>query len=209
MTVVCSLAVAGWFLSFIGLGVLSFVLMVAFGFTVYFFRDPQRDFTPESGAVFSPSDGRVVEVSTEREDEFFGCEVTKVSVFLSLFDCHVNWFPVSGAVKASRHKAGRFRLGFSSEASKENERLATLIRPEGEAPEILLIQVAGFLARRIVSHAHEGMFLSAGERFGIIKFGSRIDLFLPLEYKVKVRRGDILTGRQTVVARLEREAGDG
>lgn len=205
LPLLCSLAVAGWLFSFISLGLLSFVCMVAFGFSVYFFRDPDREFSPEPGAVFAPSDGRVIAVSTEREDTFLKREVTRVSVFLSIFDCHVNWFPVSGTVVASERRAGRFLFGFSSEAGDKNERVATLIRPDG-APDILMFQVAGFVARRIVSHAAEGMSLEAGERFGIIKFGSRMDLFLPPEYEVKVRRGDVLTGRRTVVARLAGEA---
>lgn len=201
LAVLCVLAFAGWLFSFLSLGVLSFLFMAAFGFSVYFFRDPDREFSPEPGAVLAPSDGRVLSVTTEREDGFLGREVTRVSVFLSIFDCHVNWFPVSGTVLASERRAGRFLLGFSSEAGDKNERVATHIRPD-TGPDIVMFQVAGFVARRIVSYAAKGMSLTAGERFGIIKFGSRIDLFLPPQYKVEVKRGDILEGRQTVVARL-------
>ncbi|MCY4047059.1 MAG: phosphatidylserine decarboxylase [Candidatus Dadabacteria bacterium] len=204
LSLLCSIAAAGWLFSFLGLGVLSFLCMAAFGFSVYFFRDPDREFSPEPGAVFAPSDGRVIAVSTESEDTFLGREVTRVSVFLSIFDCHVNWFPVSGTVLSSERRAGRFHLGFSPKAGDENERVATVIHPDG-APDILMFQVAGFVARRIISYAGKGMSLEAGERFGIIKFGSRIDLFFPPQYKVEVRRGDVLTGRRTVVARLSGE----
>ena len=200
--VLCALAFAGWLFSFVGLGVMSFLFMVAFGFSVYFFREPNRDFSPEPGAVFAPSDGRVTGVSAAGEDEFPAPGATKVSVFMSVFDCHVNWFPVSGTVVSSERRPGRFHFGFSEKAGSENERVSTLIRPYGGGGDILMFQIAGFLARRIVSRADEGMSLEAGERFGIIKFGSGITLFFPPEYKVTVKRGDILTGRQTVVARL-------
>ncbi len=202
MSIIFSLAVAGWLFSLIGLGGISFLILVAFGFCVFFFRDPVRTIPSDDGAIVSPSDGRVTEVKTEREDDFLHREVTRVSIFLSIFDCHVNWFPVSGEVAASRHIAGKFSLAFSEGASKHNERLATLIKPDGGLPEILIEQVAGFVARRIVSNTSVGARLKGGERFGIIKFGSRINLFIPSEYGVEVKEGDLVRGAETTIARL-------
>ncbi len=202
------LALCGWIFSFLGLGVFSFLCLLAFGFSLYFFRDPERESDSPDDCLTAPSDGKVLEVVTETESSFLNREVTRVSVFLSLFDCHVNWFPVSGEVTARERVDGKFGFGFSSAASRENERLATVIKPSGGGPELVVVQVAGFVARRIISHASRGDVLKRGQRFGIIKFGSRIDLFLPPEYKVEVRKGDILTGAESVVARLAR-GGDG
>ncbi len=200
VAIIFVLAVAGWLLSLLGLGGLSFFLLILFGFTVFFFRDPLRTAPSDDGLVVSPSDGRVIEVVREREDVFLHREVTRVSIFLSLFDIHVNWFPVSGEVTASEHRPGKFTLAFGERASKENENLATLIKPDGGWPEILMVQVAGFVARRIVSNAPVGALLKRGERFGIIKFGSRLDLFIPEEYKVQVRKGDEVRGAETKIA---------
>lgn len=202
LPIICVVAALGWLFAIFGFGFLSFFFLVAFGFTLFFFRDPLRTAPSENGSVLSPSDGRVIEVAREREDSFLHREITRVSVFLSIFDCHVNWFPISGEVVASEHKAGGFSFGFDKNASKRNERLTTLVRPDGGAPEVLMAQVAGFVARRIVSHAPKGARLKRGDRFGIIKFGSRIDLFLPAEYEVKVRRGDRVVGAETTIARL-------
>ncbi len=205
ISTVFAVAVAGWLFSLTGLDVVSFLFFIVFVFTLFFFRDPQREVPPDDGSVLAPSDGRVIEVTTEREDNFLRCEVTRVSVFLSIVDCHVNWFPVSGEVKDSRRRAGKFALGFSSAATKENERVATLVKPDGGGPEFLMAQVAGFIARRIVSHASKGAHLKRGQRFGIIKFGSRIDLFFPDGYEVKVVKGDVVRGAETAVARLVRD----
>lgn len=204
-----SVAVAGWLLSFAGFGFLSFLFLIAFGFVLFFFRDPRRQTGSDGKSLLAPSDGKVIEVAKETENDFLRCEVTRVSVFLSIFDCHVNWFPVSGEVKVSERRAGKFSLGFGKNASKQNERIATVIKPEGGGPEILLAQVAGFVARRIVSNAPAGAHLKRGERFGIIKFGSRIDLFLPCEYEVKVKEGDVVRGAETEVARLAKENSPG
>ncbi len=205
MSIVGALAVAGWLSAIVGFDGFSLLILVAFGFAVFFFRDPERQTAADDGTLVSPSDGRVIEVKTEPEDDFLRREVTRVSIFLSIFDCHVNWFPVSGEVAASEHIAGKFFFGFSESASKRNERLATLIKPDGGGPEILMAQVAGFVARRIVSHAPAGAHLKRGQRFGIIKFGSRIDLFFPAEYGVEVSEGDLVRGAETPIARLLRD----
>jgi len=204
---ICVLAVAGWLLSLLGLGGLSFFLLLLFGFTLFFFRDPLRTAPTDNELVISPSDGRVIEVVKEHEDVFLRREVMRVSVFLSIFDPHVNWFPISGEVADCNYSPGKFTLAFGGKASKENERLATLIKPDGGKPEILMVQVAGFVARRIVSHAPKGARLKRGERFGIIKFGSRIDLFIPEEYEVRVRKGDEVRGAETTVAVLSGDSG--
>ncbi|WP_462137302.1 phosphatidylserine decarboxylase family protein [Candidatus Mycalebacterium sp.] len=209
LPIICTVAALGCLFAIFGFALLSFFFLIAFGFTLFFFRDPSRTDTSEDGSVISPSDGRVIEVSSEREDRFLHRDVTRVSVFLSIFDCHVNWFPVSGEVSASEYRAGRFSFGFDKNASKHNEQLATLVKPDGGAPEILMAQVAGFIARRIVSHAPQGARLKRGDRFGIIKFGSRIDLFIPPEYEVSVREGDRVVGAKTVIARLVTGTGAG
>lgn len=170
---------------------------VCFLAVCFFFRDPERVIPAGEGVVVSAADGRVVgirEVSRDREGGLSGIQV---SVFLSVFDVHVNRIPFSGRVRAVQRRPGRFLLAFQERASAENEQVAVEI--EGAGRTLAVKQIAGFVARRIVCHAAEGAQVRRGERFGMIKFGSRVDLILPPDSEVRVRVGDRVRAGETII----------
>lgn len=180
-------------------------LGLATAFSAFFFRDPERRPPPDPDAVLSPADGKVVQI---RPEENGGA---RVSVFLSVFNVHINRSPVKGRVVGAEYQAGRFRAAFRRAASAENERNTVRILPAAgpgeERGEVAVRQIAGVLARRIVCWARTGDELEAGERLGLIKFGSRVDLFLPPQARVVVRERDRVRGGLDVVARWEKGRG--
>ncbi|MCS6965224.1 MAG: phosphatidylserine decarboxylase [Candidatus Kapabacteria bacterium] len=170
--------------------------------TFWFFRDPERNI-PEiarrEGALIAPADGRIVQICHVVEPEFIGGDAVQVSIFLSLLDVHVNRVPVSGVVRLCRYVPGRFYAAYRSEASRRNEQM--LVGIESCCGRLLLRQIAGVLARRIVCSLREGQNVRVGERFGMIKFGSRVDVLLPVGQAelyvyegMKVRAGETLLG---------------
>ena len=169
---------------------------------VNFFRCPIRTFEHDSErVVVAPADGRVVVVEEVDENEYFHDRRLMVSIFMSVFNVHANWIPVDGTVKLVRHHDGNFSKAWLPKASIENERSTVVIEtPEGV--EILTRQVAGALARRIVTYAREGEACFVDEHMGFIKFGSRVDLYLPLGTKVLVELGQNTTGNETIIANL-------
>jgi phosphatidylserine decarboxylase len=175
-------------------------LLVGVGFCVYFFRDPEREPPPGDGLVVSPADGRVLEVCPEQEDQFLHAPATRVSIFMSPLDVHVNRSPQAGTIELVRHTAGKFRAAFKGKASLDNERNAVVL--EGGGRRYVVVQVAGAVARRIVCRRQRGDRLARGERFGMIMFGSRVDLFLPPEVQPRVAPGDRVRAGQTVVGEL-------
>jgi len=175
-------------------------LLLGVGFCLYFFRDPERQPPPDDHLVVSPADGRVLEVREEREEQFLHQPATRISIFMSPLDVHVNRSPVAGTIELVRHTAGRFRAAFADKASLDNERNAVLLTTPGG--RFLVVQIAGALARRIVCHRQPGDWLARGERFGMIMFGSRVDLFLPPAARPVVARGDRVRAGHTVVAEL-------
>lgn len=177
-------------------------LLLGVGFCLYFFRDPERTPPPGEHLVVSPADGRVLEVVEEREERFLSAPVTRVSIFMSPLDVHVNRSPVAGAVALVRHTAGKFRAAFHDKASLDNERNAVVLESAGR--RYLVVQVAGALARRIVCRRRAGDWLARGERFGMIMFGSRVDLFLPAGVVPRVAKDDRVRAGVTVVAEAPR-----
>jgi len=175
-------------------------LLIGVAFCLYFFRDPERQPPADDHLVVSPADGRVLEVREEREEQFLYQPATRVSIFMSPLDVHVNRSPVAGTIELVRHTAGRFRAAFADKASLDNERNAVLLTTPGG--RFLVVQIAGALARRIVCHRQPGDWLARGERFGMIMFGSRVDLFLPPAARPVVARGDRVRAGHTVVAEL-------
>jgi phosphatidylserine decarboxylase len=167
---------------------------------LYFFRDPKRQSPAEPGVVFSPGDGEVVAVVEGCEERYLKETVRRVSIFLSVTDVHVQRSPVTGRVALVEHRPGKFLQAFRPEASEVNESIAMII--EGEYGRVLVKQIAGILARRCVNYAQVGDELAAGQRFGLIRFGSRVDLFLPLEAQVVVAVGDRVVGGLTPIARF-------
>jgi phosphatidylserine decarboxylase len=155
-------------------------------FVLWFFRNPERAIPSEQKTVVSPADGRVVEVSKVYEDRFLHGKAIKIGIFMSPLDVHVNRIPYGGKILNIRHQAGKFLSAFKANASMENEQNAVLLEtPTGQ--RILFVQIAGLLARRIVYWIHEGEQVQTGQRFGLIKFGSRMDLYLPADTKISVK----------------------
>jgi phosphatidylserine decarboxylase len=190
-SVACILAWIGWWPPAVVLGL---VALACLGF----FRDPERTSPPAPGAVLAPADGRVMRID-EVDDPWVGPAV-RVSIFLSPLDVHVNRSPVTGLVESVRFEAGRFMAAYRDEASELNERCTLAL--QGDAARIGVKQIAGVLARRIVCRARAGEKLMAGERFGLIRFGSRTDLVVPRSTEIRVKAGDRVRGGETVMGVL-------
>ena len=170
-------------------------------FCLYFFRDPRRTVPQGEGVVLSPGDGRVVDVSRVEEGRFLKRSAIKVSIFLNLFDVHVNRAPTNGRVLGVFYNPGRFFAANVPKASLENEQNAVLLETRTGA-RIVCVQIAGLIARRIICRAKAGMTLRGGERFGLIRFGSRVDLYLPVTADLRVAVGDRVRGGESVIGML-------
>ncbi|MBF0293999.1 MAG: phosphatidylserine decarboxylase [Magnetococcales bacterium] len=168
---------------------------------VWFFRDPDRQTPQGEGMVIAPADGRVVAVEVVPEAPLSGLPARKFSIFMNVFSVHVNRFPVPGRVEKVSYHAGRFLNAALDKASSENERMEVLARTASGVP-ITFVQVAGLVARRIVCYLQPGQSLAAGERFGLIRFGSRVDVYLPLTAHIELAIGDATVAGETVIARL-------
>jgi len=169
-------------------------------FVLYFFRDPHRVPPAEEGLIISPADGRVVEIREVDDAAFPGGRARRVSIFLSIFNVHVNRAPAISAVSNIRYSRGRFRAAFHGKASAENERnRVDLQTPYGP---LVVTQIAGAIARRIVCDLAVGDRLNAGDRMGLIRFGSRVDLFLPLAADLRVKKGQKVRTCATVMASM-------
>ena len=160
-----------------------------------FFRDPERTPPADPGAVLAPADGKVMDV-VDLDDWFVG-PATRVSIFLSPLDVHVNRAPVGGVVRDVEYVPGRFLAAYRPEASEENERCTVAI--EGDLGRVSVRQISGVLARRIVCRARPGDKLAAGERYGLIRFGSRTDVFVPRGARIRVEPGDRVVGGESIV----------
>jgi phosphatidylserine decarboxylase len=170
--------------------------LVLAAFFLWFFRDPERAIPPEPGAVVSPADGKVTDVSAEPN----GRPGTRISIFLSVFDVHVNRSPVAGVITNIEYRHGRFRNALSAASAVENEQ--NIVTVEGEGHTVIFKQIAGVLARRIVFTKQLGDSVARGERVGLIKFGSRTDVLLDRAADVRVAVGDRVRGGATVLAYL-------
>ncbi len=170
---------------------------------VNFFRSPLRDFPGNSdNIVVSGADGTVVALEETFENECLHAKAIQLSVFMTLFNVHANWFPVNGMVEVVRHHAGRFLAAYLPKSSTENERSTVLIKADN-GQRILVRQIAGAMARRIVTYAKPGEECSINRHMGFIKFGSRVDIYLPLDAEILVKIGDKTVGGITPVARLK------
>jgi phosphatidylserine decarboxylase len=168
------------------------------GFFLWFFRDPERDVPQAPGAVVSPADGKVTEVSVVHLD---GERYTRVSIFLSVFDVHVNRSPISGVIREVRYQRGKFLNAMDAASASENEQ--NIVRVEGDGHSVVFKQIAGLLARRIVFHPRVGDRLERGQRVGLIKFGSRTDVLFDPRADVQVKVGDRVRGGASVLAYLQ------
>ncbi len=175
------------------------LLLVVLFLVLNFFRDPERVVPQEAGAAVSPADGKVIKVQTMR-DPLTGEDRTAVCVFMNIFNVHVNRMPVAGRVARLAYFGGKFINASFDKASEDNERNAVLIEDEG-GRTWTVVQIAGLIARRIICWAEEGDTLSRGARFGLIKFGSRVDLYLPSDYEPVVRIGEKVFAGQSILAK--------
>ena len=169
-------------------------------FMVQFFRDPPRQIPGEAGVVLSPADGRIVLVEKAR-DPYLERDALKISVFMNVFNAHSNRSPVDGVVEKTWYFPGKFFNADLAKASTENERAVIYLRTPG-GQDVTCVQVAGLIARRILCYAKEGRQLARGERFGFIRFGSRVDVYLPLTATPRVAVGDKVYATETVLAAL-------
>ena len=185
--------------SYVFFGITTIIYLVV----VNFFRCPIRHYEePDTeGLIIAPADGKIVVIEEVEENEYFHDRRLMVSIFMSLFNVHANWVPCDGKVKLVRHHDGRFKAAWLPKASTENER-STVVIESSTSQEILVRQVAGAMARRIVTYLQEGEECEIDEHMGFIKFGSRVDIYLPVGTKVNVELGQRTTGNETIIARL-------
>lgn len=183
-------------------GILSLISLVVYSFVFNFFRCPQRHYRGQRhGMVVSSVDGRVVAIEKVYEGEYLKSEAIMLSVFMSPLNVHANWFPVDGTVEYVAHHSGRFLSAYLPKASTDNERSTIGIQADCGA-RITVRQIAGAMARRIVTYAYKGEEASIDKHLGFIKFGSRVDLYLPVDTEILVNIGDITRGGLTPVARF-------
>ena len=185
------------------LGILGWRVWMTLGillslFIAYFFRNPRRKIPNLQNVILSPADGRVVHVGECEESRFLKERALKISIFMSLFDVHLNRAPVSGTILAQKYNPGRFLAANVEKSSLLNEQNAMILETEDRF-KVLLVQIAGFVARRIVCYAKAGDLLRKGEIFGLIRFGSRVDLYLPPEIKPIVRVGQHVKGGESII----------
>jgi len=168
-------------------------------FVLQFFRDPPREVPQGEGLVLAPADGRIVQVGSARDD-YLGRDAVKVSVFMNVFNVHSNRSPVDGTVERVEYSRGKFVNADLDKASTENERNAMVVKLDGEC--ITVVQVAGLIARRILCYVKAGDRLTRGQRYGFIRFGSRVDVYLPLTARPRVAVGDRVAATSTILAEL-------
>ena len=171
-------------------------------FASWFFRNPTRTTPLDPDAVISPADGTICQIAEVEESEHLKSKATRVSIFMSVVNVHINRAPLAGRVLATRHTPGRFAVASLDKASTENERNAILMEAPG-GRKVLFTQIAGSIARRIVCYAAPGDSLAAGQRFGLIRFGSRVDVFLPAGSRCLVSVGQKVVGGETLLGRFQ------
>jgi len=190
--------------TFIKRKTLWFMMPVSFGiwgFFAWFFRNPERAIPIATNQVISPADGKIVAIERVRENEYFKDDRLKVSIYMSALNVHVNRIPLTGTVRYVKYHAGKYLVAFHPKSSELNER-STIVIADADDNQILVRQIAGFLARRIVTYSQIEQAVTVGEELGFIKFGSRCDIFLPVDTKVLVDLDEHVCGGETVIAQL-------
>ncbi|MEP6493577.1 MAG: phosphatidylserine decarboxylase family protein [bacterium] len=182
------------------LWLLAFALTLVALWVAYFFRDPERPGPRGDRVVISPADGKVVMITEVDEPTFMKTRAVRVSVFMNVFNVHVNRYPVSGVIGLVEHKAGQFLNAASEKSSLENEQASVGL--ETGSTRLLVRQIAGLIARRIVTDGKQGEKVTQGDRMGLIRFGSRVDVFLPLNASVRVKVGDVASAGVTILGEL-------
>lgn len=200
MTLAVATLIAAVMLRSWPLWLLAFVFIVLAVWVSYFFRDPERSGERGGGIVIAPADGRVVMISEVDEPAFIHGKALRISIFMNVFNVHVNRYPVSGTVRFVHYNPGKFLNAATDKSSLENEQSSVGI--ESGSRRILVRQIAGLVARRIVTYSREGDQVEQGERMGIIRFGSRVDVFLPTSARATVKVGDNTAAGSSVIAHL-------
>ncbi|MCQ2285682.1 MAG: phosphatidylserine decarboxylase family protein [Bacteroidales bacterium] len=177
----------------------SVVLFLFFAWMLRFFRIPRRFSHEIDNGVIAPADGLIVAIEKDYEHEYFKDDRIKISIFMSIFNVHVNFFPIDGNVEYVGYHPGKYHVASLPKASNDNEHNSVVVRKD-EKRVVLFRQIAGFLARRIVCHIKAGDMAKQGTEMGMIKFGSRVDVFLPLDAQVNVKIGDVVRTQKTVLA---------
>ena len=199
-SVIAALTLPQW-LAFVVYAVALFLL----AFMLYFFRDPDRQIPGDPDALVSPADGKVVQIRQVKEPIYMKEEATQVSIFLSPIDVHVNRVPASGTIEYVKYHPGVYLMAWDERASSMNERADFGLLHES-GTKIFFRQITGFLARRIVYHIGEAEKVTAGQRFGMMKFGSRMDILVPNDMKIHVKEGDRTVAGESIIARFEDES---
>lgn len=171
-------------------------------FTIYFFRDPQREITDNEDLLVSPADGRILKIENLEESQYGTGPCIKISIFMSVFNVHVNRIPFSGVVKKIKYFPGKFINAAFDKASLDNERNAVLIETES-GKTFWTVQIAGLIARRIVTTIKEGDVVEKGTRYGMIRFGSRLELYLPTDIDIFVKEGENVSSGSTIICKLQ------
>lgn len=201
--VVAVLILLSWF--FITDTVIKIALLstaaVVYILIIQFFRYPQRTIVSNEIFVLSPADGKVCDIKEFVENEYLKTKCLQVSIFMSPTNVHINWIPVPGTVTYMKHKDGEFYAAFKDKSAEENERTTTAIKLK-DGREIVMRQIAGAMARRIINYVNVGDEVDQTTEVGFIRFGSRVDLFLPLDTKLRIKLGDRVIGSQTIIGEL-------
>lgn len=194
---------------FFGITVFSFYMQswTVFGiflfislWSIWFFRDPDRDVPEGENVIASPADGKIIEIKEVTYPYLLEGTATKISIFMNVFSVHVNRSPITGVVKGLQYFEGKFMGAFKEKASLENEQMGVAIEKDGK--NILFVQIAGLIARRIICRAKEGETLEKGQRYGLIRFGSRLDLYLPVGTKLDVEVGQQVFAGKSIIGEL-------
>ncbi len=201
LKLIIPLAILTVLMFFLDWYIVGFMLLVLTLFVLFFFRDPERTSPEGNGLVVSPADGKVIVIKDIYEANYLKQDVKQISIFLSVFNVHVNRAPSSGTIETVKYNPGKFHIAAVAKASLENEQTAMVI-VDGNR-KILVKQIAGFIARRIVCYAKPGDVIEKGERYGLIRFGSRVDIFLPKDSEIKVKLGDRVKGAKDIIALLK------
>ena len=178
---------------------ISAILGIFSVFNLYFFRDPDREIPKNPLSVLSPADGKITQIVRIVEPDYFGREVQRISIFLSVFNVHVNRVPIAGKVDYFAYRTGKFLAAFKEDASHANEQTVIGMMDQ-QGHKVLFKQIAGLIARRIICNLKEGQWIESGERMGLIRYGSRVDVFLTDDAKILVKEGSNVKGGQTVLA---------
>lgn len=173
---------------------------VFFFFVVRFFRVPRRDIAMDENAIYSPADGEIVVIEEVFEPEYFLDNRKQISIFMSPLNVHINYFPISGVLSYKKYHPGKFLVAWHPKSSTLNERSTMVVEHQSNGKSILFRQIAGFVARRIVPSAKLNQKAVQGDEFGMIKFGSRVDVFVPLDAKINVAIGQKVTAKKTIIA---------